>query len=63
VKKDFIDYIKKEFSFSDEEVELFENALNTPLKKSIRINTNKISIEDFKVRAQKNDWTLSSTNL
>jgi 16S rRNA (cytosine1407-C5)-methyltransferase len=41
----------------------FENSLKKPLKKSIRVNTNKISIEDFKKRALKNNWTLTPTNL
>ena len=63
MKKDFIEYIKKEFGFDEQEVEKFETSLNTPLKKSIRINTNKISIEDFKIRALKNNWTLTATNL
>ena len=63
MKKDFIEYIKKEFGFDEAEVEKFEDSLNTPLKKSIRINTNKISIDDFKKRAKKNNWTLNSTNL
>jgi len=63
MKKDFIEYIKKEFGFDEVEVEKFEASLNTPLKKSIRINTNKISISDFKKRALKNNWTLTSTNL
>ena len=63
MKKDFIEYIKNEFWFSDEELKKFEDSLNTPLKKSIRINTNKISIEDFKKRALKNNWTLTPTNL
>jgi 16S rRNA (cytosine1407-C5)-methyltransferase len=63
LKKDFIDYIKQEFGFSDKQVEKFENSLNTPLKKSIRINTNKISVSDFKKRAKKNNWTLTATKL
>jgi len=63
VKKDFIEYIKKEFGFDDNEVEKFEASLNTPLKKSIRVNTNKISVEDLKARALKNNWTLTPTNL
>ncbi len=63
MKKDFIEYIKKEFGFDDAEIEKFKSSLNTPLKKSIRVNTNKISVEDFKVRALKNNWTLSPTNL
>lgn len=63
MKKDFIQYIKKEFGFDDLEIEKFEKSLNTPLKKSIRVNTNKISISDFKKRAQKNKWSLTETNL
>lgn len=63
MKKDFIEYIKKEFGFDDNEVEKFEASLNTPLKKSIRVNTNKISVEDLKARALKNNWTLTPTNL
>ncbi len=63
MKKDFIEYIKREFDFDDIEVEKFENSLNKPLKKSIRINTNKISIIDFKLRAKKNNWTLTPTSL
>jgi 16S rRNA C967 or C1407 C5-methylase (RsmB/RsmF family) len=52
VKKDFVEYIKSEFGFTDEEVLKFEEALKAPLKKSIRINTNKISIKDFKKRVE-----------
>jgi 16S rRNA C967 or C1407 C5-methylase (RsmB/RsmF family) len=63
LKKDFINYIKREFGFDDKQVEKFENSLNTPLKKSIRVNTNKISVSDFKLRAKKNNWTLTATNL
>lgn len=63
MKKDFIDYIKEEFGFDESELKKFEDSLNTPLKKSIRINTNKISISDFKLRAKKNNWTLTPTNL
>ena len=63
MKKDFIDYIKKEFWFDNEEILKFEKSLNTPLKKSIRINTNKISIDDFRKRAKKNNWILTPTNL
>ena len=63
MKKDFITYIKREFDFDDKQIKKFENSLNSPLKKSIRINTNKISIEDFKKRAKKNNWTLTKTNL
>lgn len=63
MKQDFINYVKKEFSFSDEEIKDFENSLKKPLKKSLRVNTNKISIEDFKKLAIKNNWQLSETPL
>jgi len=63
MKKDFIEYIKNEFAFSDLEIKEFEKALKMPLKKTIRVNTNKISIDDFKKIAKKNNWTLTKTLL
>ncbi|NDK07952.1 NOL1/NOP2/sun family putative RNA methylase [Candidatus Gracilibacteria bacterium] len=63
MKQDFLNYIKKEFDFSDEEMTQFEKACIMPLKKSIRVNTNKISIEDFKKTALKNNWQLTETSL
>ena len=53
MKEDFIKYIKKEFSFNDQEIEEFKNSLEKPLKKSIRVNTNKISIEEFQEKSRK----------
>ncbi len=63
MKQDFINYIKKEFDFGDEEMMQFESACSMPLKKSIRVNTNKISIEDFKKIAEDNNWKLTETSL
>jgi len=63
MKKEFIEYIKKEFNFSKEEQEQFEKSIWKPLKKSIRVNTKKISIEDFKTLASKNNWILTETSL
>ena len=63
MKQDFIKYIKEEFDFSDTEIMKLEEALKKPLKKSIRVNTNKISINNFKDLAQKNNWTLSPSPL
>ncbi|MDD3645849.1 MAG: NOL1/NOP2/sun family putative RNA methylase [Candidatus Gracilibacteria bacterium] len=63
MKKDFVEYIKTEFGFSDEEVAKFEEALKRPLKKSVRINTRKISIEDFKKKVEAKGWILTSTPL
>jgi 16S rRNA (cytosine1407-C5)-methyltransferase len=63
LKQDFINYVKNEFSFSDKEIKDFENSLKKPLKKSLRVNTNKISIDNFKKLAIKNNWQLSETPL
>lgn len=63
MKQDFLNYIKQEFNFSDEEMIQFEKASSMPLKKSIRVNTNKISILDFKKVALKNNWQLTETSL
>jgi hypothetical protein len=54
MKQDFINYIKKEFNFSDDEINQFDCACSMPLKKSIRVNTNKVSIENFKKIAKNN---------
>ncbi len=63
MKQEFLNYIKKEFDFSDEEMIQFEKACSMPLKKSIRVNTNKIRVEDFKKIALKNNWKLTETSL
>ncbi len=63
MKQDFLDYIQNEFDFSDSEISDFEGSLNTPLKKSIRVNTNKISVANFKKLAEKNNWILTETSL
>lgn len=63
MKQDFLNYIQETFNFHTEEMKDFQATLNTPLKKTIRINTNKIWIEDFKKRALENNWKLSPTPL
>lgn len=42
-----------------EETESFLQSLFTPVKKSIRVNTHKLSVEDFRTIAQKNNWHLT----
>lgn len=63
MKQDFIDYIQDTFNFKAKEMKEFEASLGRPLKKSLRVNTNKISIKDFKKLAKENGWTLSPTPL
>ena len=63
MKQDFLDYIQDTFKFAPAEMKDFKTALSTPLKKTIRVNTNKISIEDFKLLAEKNSWGLTETPL
>ncbi|MDA9129084.1 NOL1/NOP2/sun family putative RNA methylase [Candidatus Gracilibacteria bacterium] len=63
MKQDFLDYIQETFAFSDTEMSDFEVALSRPLKKTLRVNTNKISVENFKTLAKENNWKLSETAL
>jgi 16S rRNA (cytosine1407-C5)-methyltransferase len=44
-----------------EEWEAFHNSCFTPLKKTIRVNTLKISIPEFKKEAKKRNWVLTKT--
>ena len=63
MKQDFLNYIQETFEFSSEEMTDFEVALSKPLKKTLRVNTNKISVEDFKKLTLKNNWELTETSL
>lgn len=63
MKQDFLNYIQDTFNFPADEMQDFEVALSKPLKKTLRVNTNKISIDDFKQLAEKNNWSLTETTL
>jgi 16S rRNA C967 or C1407 C5-methylase (RsmB/RsmF family) len=63
MKQDFLDYIQETFEFSPSEMTEFSCALTQPLKRTLRVNTNKISVEDFKDLALKNNWQVSKTRL
>jgi 16S rRNA (cytosine1407-C5)-methyltransferase len=63
MKQDFLDYIQDTFEFPADEMQDFIATLSKPLKKTLRVNTNKISIEDFKVLVKKQWWTLWETPL
>lgn len=59
----FVEYFQENF-FADkpEELEKFLESLTKPLPKTIRVNTARISVGDFKTRAERNNWTLTPTN-
>ncbi len=57
---EFISRYKK--IFEEKEFNTFIEYCTKPLKKSIRINTSKISIENFEKLAKSNNWKLSKIN-
>lgn len=59
----FRTYLEKTFSLTPHESEEVMNALVKPLKKSIRINTQKISRDDFIAHAKLQSWTLTETDI
>ncbi|EKD30417.1 MAG: hypothetical protein ACD_78C00065G0012 [uncultured bacterium (gcode 4)] len=63
INERFVEYFRENF-FADkpEELEKFLESLTKPLPKTIRVNTTRISVEDFKARAMRNNWTLTPTN-
>jgi len=63
MKQDFLDYIQETFAFSPSEMTEFSCALVKPLGKTLRVNTNKISLEDFRNLAQQHKWKLRETPL
>ena len=63
MKQDFLNYIQETFAFESQEMQDFEQALSRPLKKTIRVNTKKITLQDFQKRAQDNNWELTQTPL
>ncbi len=63
MKQDFLNYIQETFAMTPAQMQEFSCALSKPLKKTLRINTNKISIKDFTSHVEKNGWTLTPTSL
>lgn len=47
----FSDYLQKTFHFSSTEAGSVIEAMIQPIGKSIRVNTRKIALEDFKLHA------------
>ena len=58
----FAEYFRETFfAEKPEEFESFMKNITKPLPKTIRINTNRISLADFKTRAGANNWQLTWT--
>lgn len=59
----FVEYFQENFfANKPEELDRFLEALTKPLPKTIRVNTTRINVEDFKARAERNNWILTPTN-
>jgi 16S rRNA (cytosine1407-C5)-methyltransferase len=58
IPQTFIEHIKQQ-SLADFELDAFVRSCQTPLRKSIRVNTSKLSIEDFMERATAYHWKLT----
>lgn len=58
----FLEYIKEEFKFDSDEFENFKNTFSKPLKKTIRINTNLISVNSFLELCKKYNWELEKSD-
>lgn len=56
-------YLQETFSFDEQKADEVLDAMHKPIGKSIRINTSKISVENFKVRVQPQGWHLTPTDI
>lgn len=59
----FSEYLQKTFHFSSVEAERVIEAMKKPIGKSIRVNTRKITLADFKLHAREQGWTLTDTDI
>lgn len=59
----FSDYLQKTFDFSASQAEEVIVAMIKPIGKSIRVNTRKISLENFKLHAADQSWRLTDTDV
>lgn len=63
INERFVEYFRENFfENKPEELKQFLTSLTKPLPKTIRVNTNRISVEDFKARAERNQWILTPSN-
>jgi 16S rRNA (cytosine1407-C5)-methyltransferase len=59
----FSDYLERTFQFSSDKAEEIILAMKKPIGKSIRVNTRKIALEDFKLHAKEQGWSLTDTDI
>ena len=59
----FSDYLERTFAFSPPQVEEIIAAMKKPIGKSIRVNTRKIALEDFRLHAKEQGWVLTDTDI
>lgn len=57
----FISYFKENFFSDEEKLKRFLDSINKPLKRTIRVNTNKITIPDLKKRLKMQSYKLWDT--
>jgi 16S rRNA C967 or C1407 C5-methylase (RsmB/RsmF family) len=62
ISKAFLQYFENEFfQGKPEEFEAFQKSLLRPLKKTLRINSERVDPSDFKEKKAAEGWTLSPT--
>ena len=59
----FSDYLQATFDFSAPEAEEIIIAMKKPIGKSIRVNTRKIALSEFKIHAKEQGWELTPTDI
>jgi NOL1/NOP2/sun family putative RNA methylase len=59
----FSDYLQKTFHFTSAQAEEVIAGMIKPIGKSIRVNTRKIPLENFKIHAKEQGWTLTETDI
>lgn len=61
ISPEFLSYFAEEFFSNPAELQEFITALKKPLPKTLRVNTNRISLADFELLAKKKKWELTPT--
>lgn len=59
----FLEYLSSTFGWDAKEMAAYAAVATKPLKKSIRINTNKVSVADFKKLTEPRGWSFTASKL